>query len=155
MRLSERQTRRLKKSFDMRGAQAIKHGNVGRRPVNATAKELQDKILEVFLDWREKTDTKKIFEQTFSVTRTQQKFKIKLPQKFRDRSRFSPSVASAATAPTQPVYKNHPAPEASESLGVPSRASRSSKLVSTNKGALTTSHEWISSQPPSLGQPRD
>ena len=46
LRLSERQTRRLKKSFETRGAQAIKHGNAGRRPVNATAKELQDKILE-------------------------------------------------------------------------------------------------------------
>lgn len=54
--LSERQIWRLKKRFKTHGAESIIHRNKNRSPANATSKEIRDKMIEVFLDWKRKTD---------------------------------------------------------------------------------------------------
>ena len=54
--LSERQVFRMIKSFRNTGADGLRHKNKSRRPPNCKSESDRNLILEVFLDWKRKTD---------------------------------------------------------------------------------------------------
>ena len=54
--LSYRQVLRLKKYFIRFGASGVQHGNKNRKPPNRLKREHQDLVVEVYLDWKKKTD---------------------------------------------------------------------------------------------------
>lgn len=54
--LSKRQVLRLKKKFSKEGAAGVVHRNKGKIPKHAISKEVKNRVIEVFLDWKRETD---------------------------------------------------------------------------------------------------
>jgi transposase len=56
LKLSRRQVFRLKKNYKKMGVASLKHGGLGREAPNKSKQAVEDLVIEVFEDWKARTD---------------------------------------------------------------------------------------------------